>query len=101
MNTVSSNVYYLARPAAVESAPPAPIRPGHVARLRRAWWRFRFVTAELWYTLRRGGRHLFEDEGTFVLAESAEVVERPRRTTPARVLDFEAARARLRAPARD
>ena len=95
----TSNVYYL--PARV---PDEPVRRSERkttwrARLTRTWWRLRFTIAEIWSISRRGGRHLsFGDDGPIFLGGNAGIFERPRprRTEPARVLDFVSARLRLR-----
>jgi hypothetical protein len=91
----ASNVYYLA-PAA-----PAPARVSRslVLRLRllALWWRLRLTGAEMWDALRRFGRPDRVTE-TAVLEQRAEIIlaATPRRLGPARVIDFAAARARLR-----
>jgi hypothetical protein len=91
--TSSSNVFYL--PAvSVPEAPPAP----RWARLTRTWWRVRFAVAGIRLALKPAPMPLFaEDEALALLQGQAEVLERrPRSTRPAHVIDFDAARARLR-----
>ena len=91
----SSNVYYLPAPLAA----PAPLRqPSRWARLTRAWWRVRFALAGIRLALRPAPTPLFaDDDALAVLQGRAELVERrPVPTRPARVIDFDVARARLR-----
>ena len=92
---VSSNVYYLPAPAPVAESTPAPSRWANVSR---TWWRLRFAMAGIRLALRPAPTQLFvEDETLAMLEGRAEIVEqRPRQTRPARVIDFGAARARLR-----
>jgi hypothetical protein len=92
---MSSNVYYL--PAPVAAAEPAPV-PSRWARMSRTWWRLRFALAGLRLALRPAPTPLFaEDDTLAALQGGAELIERrPRPTGPARVIDFDAARARLR-----
>jgi hypothetical protein len=92
---VSSNVYYL--PAAVSTAELTP-GPSRWSRLRRTWWRLRFAAAGIRLALKPAPTPLFiEDEAIAMLEGRAELVERRlRQTRPARVIDFDAARARLR-----
>jgi hypothetical protein len=91
---MSSNVYYLPAAAPAEPAPVAP----RWARLSRTWWRLRFAVAGIRLALRPARTPLFVDDETFeALQGRAELMERrPRPTAPARVIDFGAARARLR-----
>jgi hypothetical protein len=99
---MTSNIYYLPPRNTSEDLVERPARrTTWRSRLTRTWWRIRFMTAEICSILRRGGRHLSFDDGPVFLGSSAEIFERPRarRAEPARVLDFEAARVRLR-PAR-
>ena len=97
-----SNVYYLA--PAVPATPPESPRPsrlsmGMVLRLRLLafWWRLRLTAIETGDVLRRFGRPGFSDEAS-VLEQRAEAIlaapARPR--GPARVIDLDIARARLR-----
>ena len=91
---MSSNVYY--RPA-VSVGEPAP-QPRRWARLSRMWWRVRFAVAGIRLALKPAATPLFtEDETLALLQGEAEIVERrPRKARPASVIDFDAARARLR-----
>lgn len=91
---VSSNVYYLPVPSAADVAP----RRTRWARLKRAWWRVRFAIAGMRLALRPAPAPLFaEDDTLAILQGRAELIERRRvRTRPARVIDFDAARARRR-----
>jgi hypothetical protein len=87
-------VYYLPAAAPAEPAPVA----SRWARLGRTWWRLRFAVAGIRLALRPARTPLFIEDETFeALQGRAEVIERrPRPTVPARVLDFNSARARLR-----
>jgi hypothetical protein len=92
---VSSNVYYLPAPAPVAESTPALSR---WANLSRTWWRLRFALAGIRLALKPAPTPLFAEDETLAMLEGrAEIVERRRRQTqPARVIDFDAARARLR-----
>lgn len=72
--------------------------PSRWARLTRMWWRVRFALAGIRLALRPAPAPLFaEDETLALLQGQAELVERRSRPAgPARVIDFDAARARLR-----
>jgi hypothetical protein len=91
-----SNVYYL--PARVTREIPArtPRKTTAWARMQRAWWRLSFMTAEICSIVRRRGRHLFLDDDAIVLGRMAELTERPVSYGPARIIDFDSARRRLR-----
>jgi hypothetical protein len=91
----ASNVYYLPAPVAVDEPTPVPSRIG---RLGRIWWRLRFAVAGIRLALRPAPASLFTEEDTLAMLEGhAELVERrPRQARPARVIDFDAARTRLR-----
>ncbi|MBI2205226.1 MAG: hypothetical protein HYU41_15365 [Candidatus Rokubacteria bacterium] len=92
-----SNVYYL--PARVARETPSARRPRKTAawaRVQRAWWRLSFMAAEICSIVRRRGRHLFLDDDAIVLGRMAELTERPVSRGPARIIDFESARDRLR-----
>jgi hypothetical protein len=98
MNSVS-NVYYLAPPA----VPALEWRASTTAstlrhRLLDFWSRLRLTTSEVVATLRRFGRVPIEVESAF-LDQRAEMIlaAPPRPAGPARVIDFAAARTRLRA----
>jgi hypothetical protein len=91
----SSNVYYL--PAAM----PTPVveRPrARWPRLQRAWWRIRFALAGIRLALKPAPTPLFaDDDALAVLHGRAELVDRRSRwNQPAQVIEFDAARARLR-----
>jgi hypothetical protein len=92
---VSSNVYYLPAPEPVAPPKPAPSRWSSVGR---TWWRLRFAAAGIRLAFRTAPAPLFtEDETLGMLDGRAEMIDRrPRQTRPARVIDFDAARARLR-----
>jgi len=92
----SSNVYYL--PAlTTTSGPTAPPTPWLRAHARRAWWRVRFAVAGIRLALRPSRTPLFADDDALPMLDGrAELVERARRARPARVIDFGAARDRLR-----
>ncbi len=92
---VSSNVYYLPAPEPGPEPMPAPSRWSTVGR---TWWRLRFAAAGIRLALRSAPAPLFtEDETLAMLDGRAEMTDRrPRQTQPARVIDFDAARARLR-----
>jgi len=87
-------VFYLPAPSVPEPVPT----PSRWARLTRAWWRVRFALAGIRLAFRPAPAPLFaEDEALAILERQAELVERrPRLAQPARVIDFDAARARLR-----
>jgi hypothetical protein len=93
-----SNVYYLA-PAAPPPARTPRLSRTLLLRLRilALWWRTRLTAAELWHVLRRFGRPPLQEEEA-VLDHRAELVlaATPRPGGPARVIDLEAARLRLR-----
>jgi hypothetical protein len=83
---------------------PAPSRWARwYSRLLYGWWRTRLTLADvrlgLWRPRRRRGGDDYSDLLRSVVEErSAELIERPRptRSRPATILDFEAARLRLR-----
>jgi hypothetical protein len=93
------NVYYLAPPAPVlESASRLPRALALRLRLLAFWCRLRLTAGEVVQALRRFGAGE-GDLGPIVLEQRADLVlatapaPRPR---PGRVIDFDAARARLR-----
>lgn len=90
----ASNVYYL--PAA-SVAEPAPA-PSRWARFSGMWWRLRFAIAGIRLAIKPAPTPLFtEDETLALLHGHTEFVERQTRPTrPARIIDFDAARTRLR-----
>ena len=93
-----ANVYFLPATPVPES-PPAPSTWRRLrARFRGEVWRVRFAIAGFRLALRRPRPSLFADDepmATFT-AQRAELVERRPRVSPARVIDFRSARARLR-----
>ena len=103
-NTIrTSNVYYMNAP--VKAAEPMRGPEGWALaslRMRRLWARVRVTFIEIRAAIVRPGRGLFADEGTLFLDRSAEILERHRARPlkPAQVLDFTAARTRLRPLAR-
>lgn len=93
-----ANVYFLpAAPATPDAAPaPSPWRRLR-ARFKRSLWRVRFAMAGLRMALRAPRAPLFADDESMALsAQRAELIERRPRLSPARVIDFGSARARLR-----
>lgn len=103
-NTVrTSNVYYMNAP--VKAAEPMRGPAGWALltlRARRAWARVLVTLIEIRAAILRPGHGFLADEGKLFLDRSAELVERhrPRPLQPAQVLDFTAARLRLRPLAR-
>jgi hypothetical protein len=98
MTARTSNVYYLA-PSAPEPARTPRLSTSLVLRLRMLsfWWRLKLTTVEMWDALRRfGGPQPPTD--TAVLEQRAEIIlaATPRPQSPARVIDFDTARVRLR-----
>jgi hypothetical protein len=93
-----SNIYYLA-PSAPAPARTPRLSRSLVLRLRvlSLWWRTRLTAAELWQVLCRFGRPPVRAEDA-VLDQRAELILAavPRPLGPARIIDFEAARVRLR-----
>ncbi len=96
---VDSNVFYL--PAPWPETPPRPRRDRSSlpARLRSAWWRFRLACREIRAILLRP-RPAADEDAVFLAGEAELVERRPRPSHPARVIDFETARRRLRSGAR-
>jgi hypothetical protein len=98
-NTIrTSNVYYMAPVIAPEPLGAPSDWARFVQRTRRAWARLRITLVEIRAAIRRPGRNVFSDDSTLFLDRSADLVDRrrPRPTEPACVLDFTAARLRLR-----
>jgi hypothetical protein len=92
-------VYYLpVQPPAPEPNGSEPLAVSFLARAQRTWWRLGFIAAELGTVLRRGGRQLMQTEETTTFGRWSDVQEprRPRYTMPAQVIDFLAARERIR-----
>jgi hypothetical protein len=97
---VCSNVYYLPVNHVVAEPRHMPRHPTSVAeRAQRTWWRLRFMASEILSVLRRGGRQLLLDDEAMALDRWNDDSEPrgPRYTAPAQVIDFAAARERLRA----
>jgi hypothetical protein len=94
-----SNVYYLPARVTRETPSRTARKATPWARLQRAWWRLSFMTAEIFSIVRRRGRHLFVDDDAIVLGRMAELTERSNSSGPARIIDFESARRRLRTQA--
>jgi len=88
----TSNVYYL---PALTQAPERVGKPVRITGMRRVWWRVRFALAGIRLALRPAPTALFA-EAPVELDGRAELIERRRPSQPARVIDFGAARARLR-----
>jgi hypothetical protein len=94
-----TNVYYLAPPVTTPEAPAR--RSGGLSprrRLRAFGWRLRLTAREVITALRRFGRPQVEPDLAF-LEQRAELILRAMRPPvgPARIIDFAAARQRLRA----
>ena len=101
MSTTSSisNVYYLAPPMPAAEWRPRPL-PGMTLRLRLLafWWRLRLTTAEVVATVRRFGRAPVDADTAFLEQRADLILARPRPPVgPAQIIDFVAARSRLRA----
>jgi hypothetical protein len=94
-----ANVYFLP-PLPAAAAPPRPAsRWSRLAtRFRSARWRVRFALAGVRVALRRPAQPVFTDPepGCALVAQRAELIERRPPVSPARVIDFRSARARLR-----
>jgi hypothetical protein len=94
----SSNVYYLA-PSPSEPVRTPRLSTSLVLRLRMLafWWRLKLTTAEAWDVLRRFGRPQMPED-TAVLEQRADLIlATPQRAFgPARIIDLDAARMRLR-----
>lgn len=91
-----SNVYYLSVGPAPGIAPEGVPEPGVPRRLRHAWWRLRLALTEIRAILLRPRRRPPAPEVTAFLALDPPAAWRSR-ARPATVIDFAAARARLRA----
>jgi len=93
-----SNVYYLA-PAEPEPARRPRLSASLVLRLRLLafWWRLKLTAAETWDVLRRFGRPDLQED-TAVLEQRADMIlsAQPRSLGPARIIDLDTARVRLR-----
>jgi len=93
-----SNVYYLA-PSEPEPARRPRLSASLVLRLRLLafWWRLKLTAAETWDVLRRFGRPDLQED-TAVLEQRADMIlsAQPRSLGPARIIDLDTARVRLR-----
>lgn len=95
----ASNVYYLTppEPDAERRSRASRGRPRR-RRLRAFWWRLRIAAADVGAAVRRFGRVPIEVDAAFLEQRADLVLAAPRRPAgPARVIDFAAARTRLRA----
>jgi hypothetical protein len=92
-----TNVYYLAPPVTVEDRPVRRSRLSLRLRLLALWWRLRLTSRELTSVLRRFGRPPVEPD-LDLFEQRAELILRSPRAPlgPARIIDFAAARQRLR-----
>jgi hypothetical protein len=97
--TRASNVYYLT-PSTPEPARAPKLSRKVVFRLRMLtfWWRLKLTAIETVDTLRRFGRAPVTEADTAFLEQRADMIlaAPPRALGPARVIDFNAARVRLR-----
>jgi hypothetical protein len=97
----ATNVYYLTPPVTIVEPPARPSRARTLRLLRlrllTGWWRLRLTLREIVSALRRFGRAPLDIDATFLEQRAELVVTPPRRPVgPARILDFAAARQRLR-----
>src|SRR3954464_1756666 len=94
-----SNVYYLAPSSAPEPVRRPRLSTSLVLRLRMLafWWRLKLTAAETWDVLRRFGRPDLQED-TAVLEQRADMIlsAQPRSFGPARIIDLDTARVRLR-----
>jgi len=97
--TPASNVYYLT-PATPEPTRGPKLSRRLVLRLRLLtfWWRLKLTTIETLDALRRFGRAPVTEADTAFLEQRADMIlaAAPRSLGPTRVIDFDAARVRLR-----
>jgi len=102
MNMTSpSNVFYLPAPSVLASPPPPPPSRWSVLRARAfcVWGRVRLTVHELAIVIRHAGRRFDNDyPGWLDAVPHAAAAPLPRFARPARVIDFESARLRLRPP---
>lgn len=101
--TITAKVYYLPAAERVAAPPRMSLRTRVYRRLIHGWWRTRLSLADIRIGLWRPRRRLRGDDYSALLRGvvengQAELIERrrPRFSRPATVLDFEAARLRLR-----
>jgi hypothetical protein len=95
--TRPSNVFYLPAPIMIPAPAPPPPTRWSVLRARAfcAWGRLRLTVREVAMVIRRAGRRV-EDDYPRWLDVAPAIAPMPRFARPARVLDFESARTRLR-----
>jgi hypothetical protein len=87
------NVYYLPTCTPTPEAVPASEWPSLPERLRNAWWRLRLAVVEIRGLLRSRPRYTGSPSQDDLFADAAPP-SRP--VGPARVIDFQQARQRLR-----
>ncbi|MGH2670366.1 MAG: hypothetical protein ACRDH5_14840 [bacterium] len=99
---MNAKVYYLPAAEPIDAPPPLSSWARLQRRLIHGWWRTRLSLADirvsLWRSRCRSGDDYAALLRTVVEDGSAELIERqrPRRSRPATILDFEAGRLRLR-----
>jgi hypothetical protein len=94
-----ANVYFLpATPAPLLTAPPTPsVWRRLQTRCRAELWRVRFAVAGFRMAFRQPHTPIFAVDAMAALAEQrAELIERRPRLSPARIIDLDSARVRLR-----
>jgi hypothetical protein len=92
-----SNVYQFPAPIAPEPPRRVSAWAKVSGRVRRSWWRLRITIAEIRWVLRRQHGSLDGIEPVrFGERDFDTAVSRPRLLGPARIIDFDAARLRLR-----
>ena len=98
--TISSNVFYLPGSSTVTAPPPPPPSRWSVLKARAfcAWARARLTVREVAIVVRQAGRRFDADYPGWLDAVPHATVPVPRFARPARVIDFESARLRLRPP---
>lgn len=101
--TTTAKVYYLPAAEPVSAPPVLSLRARLYRRLSHGWWRTRLSLADIRIGLWSPRRQWSGDDYSALLRGvveegQAELIERrrPRFSRPATVLDFEAARLRLR-----
>ena len=107
VTTIKAKVYYLPAAEPVEAPPPLSRWARLHRRLVHGWWRTRLSLADIRIGLLRPRSGRRDDDYTALFRSvvedgPAELIERrrPKRSHSATILDFEAARLRLR-PATD
>ena len=96
--TTASNVYYLTPSTEPTRAPRLSRRLVFRLRMLTFWWRLKLTAVETWDVFRRFGRAPLTEPDTAFLEQRADMIlaSPPRALGPARVIDFNAARVRLR-----